>query len=406
MKRRFLLLCFFFSAILIAQGQSIYSGKKAIEIPFEYQNNFIILNVKFNKTLPLRFIFDTGAEFTILTKRELSDLIGIRYDRTFRIIGADLTTELTAYLATRIHFQIAKLISPAENILVLDEDYFKFEELTGIEVHGLIGASLFSRYIVKIDYKKRIITLYNPIYFDAPDDSYFELPIEVHKNKPYLKAQVLKTPSDEPFDLKLLLDTGASLSLLVHTDSTTGVIIPEQVIRGNIGMGLGGYLEGFIGRLYQLEFGAIQLNSVITNFQSLNVMQDTSYLHGRHGIIGNLILDRFEVIIDYYNERLYLKPNRSFKKKFKYDRSGIIIIAGGKNLNTFTVNQVIEGSPAYEAGVEVGDEIKKINWLPTGYLTMNDLSNILMKKEGKRIKLKLKRNGKTIKVTFYLRDLF
>ena len=69
------------------QGQSGFllpGGVKQIEIPFEYVNSFIILNIAFNGSLPLKFIFDTGAEHTILTKREISDLLQVHYDREFR----------------------------------------------------------------------------------------------------------------------------------------------------------------------------------------------------------------------------------------------------------------------------------------------------------------------------------
>ena len=46
-------------------------GAKKVEIPFERQGNFIIVKVTFEGLFPLRFILDTGAEHTILTKKEL-----------------------------------------------------------------------------------------------------------------------------------------------------------------------------------------------------------------------------------------------------------------------------------------------------------------------------------------------
>ena len=57
------------------------------------------------------------------------------------------------------------------------------------------------------------------------------------------------------------------------------------------------------------------------------------------------------------------------------------LIASGKNLTNFVVNDVIEGSPADEAGLKKGDIIKKINWIPSGYLTMKDLRILQKKKE-------------------------
>ena len=36
-------------------------GKKKIDLPFEYEGNFIIIDIVFNRVLPLRFLFATGA---------------------------------------------------------------------------------------------------------------------------------------------------------------------------------------------------------------------------------------------------------------------------------------------------------------------------------------------------------
>jgi len=56
-------------------------------------------------------------------------------------------------------------------------------------------------------------------------------------------------------------------------------------------------------------------------------------------------------------------------------------------------------------GNKVGDIIISVNRVPAGYLSMKDITKKLMKKEGKKIKLKLDRDGKKIKVSFRLRDL-
>lgn len=41
------------------------------EVPFRFEGNFILVSVLFNNLLPLTFILDTGAEYSILTKRKL-----------------------------------------------------------------------------------------------------------------------------------------------------------------------------------------------------------------------------------------------------------------------------------------------------------------------------------------------
>ena len=400
-----LVACFSFQQMVYSQPQGLVDIKKSVDIPFEYINNFIILNVIINEKLPLKFIFDTGAEYTILTKSEHTADLDIQFQREFKILGADLSTEIIAYLGRNVSFQISKLYVPSADILVFKDDYFQFEELIGIKVDGIIGANIFSQFILGINYKKRIITLHNPSNFSPPNDKYVKVPISVIKNKPYLTVKTKINSVDQEITLKLLLDTGASLSLLLYTDTNKNITFPPTLIKGSIGIGLGGNLEGFLGRVHELAISDFKLHNVITNFQEIHEFLDTSFLSGKNGIIGNLVLDRFNLIIDYNNELIYLKPSKKFKKVFEYDKSGLMLIATGKDLRTILVNNVVSGSPADEAGIKNGDVIRRINWLPSGYSSMKDLIRIFQKKEGKKIKLTIRRDGVRMKFEFRLRNL-
>ncbi len=381
----------------------IKRGIKKVDIPFEYENNFIIIKVIFNDVFPLKFIFDTGAEHTILTRREITDLLQINYERRFVILGSDLSTELYAYLARGVKLSIHNLVALNRSILVLDEDYFRFEEYGGINVQGIIGADLFRRFVVKIDYKRRRITLYDPAHFTPPKGRVTTIPIEMHRNKPYLLAPT--NISDTTIQAKYLLDTGASLSLLLYSNTHPAFELPPKYIRSKIGMGLGGYLQGFLGRIDKLEMGEFTLDGVITNFQEVPPDLDSTFLNDRNGIIGNQILNRFEVTVDYINEKLYLEPEKNFKKKFQYDKSGLIVAASGANLNVFTVVDLIAGSPAEQAGVQIGDEIKSINGLPASFLHLFDITKRLQKRAGKRIRLIIKRGDERLRIKFRLREL-
>jgi len=170
-------------------------GKQQMDIPFEYVNNFIILNLTINKRLPLKFIFDTGAEHTILSKREISDLLNIRYEREFKFTGSDMKTELIAYLARDIRFDITeKTAAPKEDIFVLQEDYFRFEEYAGINIHGILAAGVFSKFIIKINYQKQIITLYDRKYFKLHEDGFVPIPVEIFRNKIYFHTRIQVVP--------------------------------------------------------------------------------------------------------------------------------------------------------------------------------------------------------------------
>lgn len=381
-------------------------GQRQIEFPFEYINNFMVVTVTFNGPLPLKFIFDTGAEHTILSKREISDLLQVTYEREFRVRGADLNTELVAYLARNIRLEIQgrPVVAPREDILVLQEDYFRFEEYAGVNVHGILAGQAFSRYFLKINYQRKVITLYDREWYQVRDPDFVPLPAEIFRNKIYLNTQAQILP-DTIVPVKLLLDTGAGLPLLLFSNTHALMQPPANAVPSNIGMGLGGFLEGFTGRVYDLHLGAFEQKGVVTYFQALDTTQDLQYLNGRNGLVGNMILSRFQIILDYRGATVWLKPTKSYRQAFVYDRSGLHIIASGVSLNYFTVQSVLPGSPAAEADIRKGDRIVRVGLTPTNFLSLNDIQTELQKRPGKKIRLVLRRDGKRIHKKIVLREL-
>lgn len=403
------LLIFFSCAGFSGQAQypdlEIIGSKNRIDLPFQYINGFVVVPVTLEHWFPLNFIFDTGAEHTILNRREITDLLQLEYRRRFTLVGSDLSREFYAYLVSGIDLQAGAILARNRSILVLEEDYLRFEDYAGIEIHGILGADFFRRFIVKIDYRKRVISLYDPRTEQLPEQGYTKVPAEFRKSKPYVFPEIALRQGDTS-TLKLLLDTGAALPLLINTDSDPGLVLPERVLPSNLGAGLGGFLVGYKGRVPSLSMPPFEFSNVVTSYQELNLDQiDSTSLDQRNGIIGNEILRRFTVVLDYIREEVYLQPNRDYGDEFKADRSGLLIIATGPNLRNYLIYSVLDDTPAQEAGLQPGDEIVRINWLPSAFLSLGGIIRRLQKPAGKRIRITVKRNGERVKATFVLRDL-
>ncbi len=399
----FLFFCGLANPALAQPFLGINKDFKRLDIPFEYENNLIVVEVLFNNIFPLKFIFDTGAENTILAKKEFAEILGIPYEREFKLLGADMKTELTAYLIRNVHLHVGELVMPRHSMLVLADDYFRFEEMAGLEVHGILGADVFRNLVVKINFERKVISLTKRRYFKPPK-GYGSVPIEIFRSKPYLFAD-LQLKRDSVTRVKLLIDSGAMVSLLVNTNTHPDLHLPPNILRGNVGAGLGGFIEGYIGRVAALEVGSYKINEIVTNFQDIDSLMDRSILNGRHGILGNQILQKFHLVIDYPKETLYLKPNRKFKKPFKFDKSGLVVIAASIRLDSYLIHEVISGTPAAEAGLLPGDKIVSINGWPSGFLSLAGINKVLRKKEGKRIKMRVNRHGIKMAFQFKLRKL-
>lgn len=406
-----LALMLLFLPVISAQVFKPYGGpileneKDRIAIPFEYRGNLIVVDVIFNRIFPLKFVFDTGAEHSILTRREITDLLAINYERKFTLYGADLTTELTAYLARGISLQLSNLQLNNRSMLVLEEDYFNFDEFNGLDIHGILGADVFRRYVVEINFSKKMIYFLRNDEFQDPGNKFKGMPIEVHRSKPYMTVD-LRTPDDSLFQGKLLVDSGSSLPLIIYPETAPELKLPENVVPAKLGRGLGGDLEGFVGRISEIHLGESVFRDIVTSFQAETPLADSNYTNNRHGILGTQALQHFNIVIDYYRERIYLRPLfRKGPPTFKYDKSGLFIVAGGTNVNKFKVAAVVPGSPAEEAGLQRGDDLKRINWLPTSWMSLATINRKFKKKEGKTYIIVFERDGEKMKTELTLRKL-
>ena len=407
--RFFLIFVFFCSQSLCVVGQTGFflpKGKDKVTIPFEYVNHFIILTLNYQGVFPLKFIFDTGAEHTILTKKEVAALFKMEYDRTFKVYGSDMKTEMTAYLVRRVPFTIEnKTEAPYQDILVMDEDYFKFDEHIGMTIHGILSAKAFSRYLIHINYDRSSITLVNPEKAERYTKQFEEIPMSLHRNKPYIESQ-LHLQQDSTLQVRLLLDTGAALSLMVFDNTHPNLHPPAAAIRGNIGMGLGGFLEGYTGRVEALGLNEnLEQRQLISYFQVLDTVGKTDYLHHRNGLVGNVVLERFHLVLDYQLQKIYLKKGKKYKNDYKFDRSGLHIVASGPNLNKYLVQYVLPDSPAAEADFQPGDCILSLNRIPVKMMSLTGIGKRFQKKEGKKVRVRFERGGKKMVKTIVLRKL-
>lgn len=378
--------------------------KRSVRFSFQNVQNFILLDVKMEGILPTHFIFDTGSEYTVILKRELAYLLNMDYFKSIPLYGSDLTSVVYAFISRNANLNIDDKLLIRSNVLVLEEDFVHLDEMLGMQIDGILGANIFNRYVLHLNNKKKYIEFIKSDYF-SPPKGFIELPIEIHKGKPYLVTNV-GLNGEQKQTLKFLIDSGSAIPLLLYNNTSQHIDLPETVIPGNLGIGLGGQLEGFMGKVDELEFGPYSFSNLITSFQDFEIDSTQQLYLNRNGLIGNALLSRFDIYIDYTKEKLYIRANKDFDKKFRIDKSGLVLVATGESFNNIVVHRVLKGSPADLAGVQEGDELHKFNRWPAYFFDIHSVSYKLSGKEGRNIKLNLRRDGQHVKVQFKLKSLF
>lgn len=387
-------------------GFSIAEGRKRVEIPIEIHNNLVVVPVLLNGMLPLKFVVDTGVRTAILTEKTYTDILNLSYARKYTIAGPGGENIIEAYVTNGVDLQLPGVNGRGHALLVLQEDYLELRNNLGTDVHGVLGYELFSRFIVKVNYRQKILTLMLPEKLKT-GRKYESIPITIEDTKPYIHVGI-KQSNGEKKNMKFLVDSGASHSLLIEPKSDSTLDIPVNSVSCVVGRGLGGAIRGKTGRVDELEIGHYKMQNVIANFPDPNSYTDTLKLGStfRNGTLGGEVLSRFTVIYDFSKEKIYLKKNADFKKGFYYNLSGLTVRAKGNRLNTFEITDIRKFSSSDKAGLKVGDQIISINGLNVKDLDLNQLNGYLNLKPGKKVLVSVKRNNELFSTKMVLENNF
>ncbi len=378
-------------------------GKKRIEIPFEQHNNLIVIPVTINRFLTLKFILDTGVETAILTEKLYADVLDINYMREITIAGPGIIDSVQAYVANQATFGLpGGIIGQNMNMLVLKEDYLQLSENIGDDVHGIIGYDIFSRFVVEINYDDNILTLHTPEKFKK-NKKEVAVPIYLYRSKPFIQATIKQ--KDQKANLDIMIDTGASHAALLDYQNVDGINIPEERIVTRLGRGIAGEIPGYVGRMDSVKIDCFGFDRMLVSAPFEGAYNKVIKRGARIGTFGGDLLTRFKVTFDYPNKQVYLRKGDEFKQKFEHDMSGMTVNAVGFNLDTIQVVLIDKNSPAAQADIRRGDIIHSINGKSLKTHRLSDIYSLLRSRDGRKIKLKILRDGEKIKKKFFLRRI-
>lgn len=408
MKRKLSIALAFFMMIFSSQlsyaqqvGFDLPNDYKNVKINFQLQNNLIVIPIIINDKITANFILDTGVQYPILTEKLIADMIGIEYSRHIIIQGPGEKDSISAKVAMDVKLELPGGVSSGMNqaLLVLDQDYLNFRETMGVEIYGIIGYDIFSRFIVEINYDDQYLVLHEPKKYKSRR-RYKKVDMRVHNTKPYVNVTVTNRRG-ETNTMSLMVDTGASHSLLIDNPDDRSVL-PSSNITSIIGRGLGGEIRGKLGRVSTAKISKFQFEDPIVSFPIEGEYGEAIKRGSRNGTVGNEFLTRFNVVFDYFSGTLYLCKSHKHSSPFEYDMSGMTLVAHGRNYDTYKVSAVRPNSPAYLAGIMPGDVIETINGFDFQTLKLSGASAMLRSKEGKKITLRVTRDQFAFKTSFKL----
>ncbi len=336
-----------------------------------------------NNKGPFNFVLDTGVGLMLMTDPTMVDSINLTQTRTVKITGLGDDGDYEAIVTSPLKLDIPGLYSNGVSAAILKKDYFNLSSYVGMPIHGLVGWDFFNNLAVKINFSDSTLSVCRPKDLKAFRKSQ-AIPITIEEKKPYIETMVT-FPDGRRVKNKLVIDLGAGHPLSLENLQKTGGL-PKTYIRANLGVALNGPIDGVIARMKEIDLGRYKIKNVITSFPNTNA-ESPSYAVPRDGNMGIGILKKFNVIFDYTNGLLYLKPNQTFNEPFEHDMSGLEYFAAGDELNHIIISRVEPNSPADEVGLEKNDEIVSINFKPVSKMGTEEVDNLLKSKTDRSILL-------------------
>ncbi|HET8864461.1 MAG TPA: aspartyl protease family protein [Gracilimonas sp.] len=396
----------------VAQNETTFRidgrSDKRVTIPFELVNNLIIIEASVNGSVPLKFILDTGVAKTLITSLSNGEEIYLRGTRTVTLSGLGEGEPVEAFYAVNNSLKVGNIEGSNVDVLFLKEDIFRLSLFMGTYVHGLIGYDLFSNFAVEINYLSKEIHLYDFEEFEekfkklADHRKWHKFPIIIEDEKPYIDLQFQHKPEAPHVPLRLLIDTGSSNAFSLYELTHEEVIVPERRINTLIGVGLSGNVNGYLGRIEEMELGDFDFDKPVVAYPDSLAIRRAFSLGDRNGSLGGETLRRFKVIFHYKGGYILVRANRDLGDEFHYNISGIEINTPIPNIPLYVVSDVRKGSPAETQGIQRGDVIRFINGEPTWELSLNEMLNYLQKDQGSRVLVGVERDTLYKKFRFKL----
>jgi hypothetical protein len=369
---------------------------KLSSIPIEMNGNHVLLQGRVNGSAPLWFTLDTGAAASVINMRRAREL-GLQLTGISRAQGAGGIAESSRLSGVTFSLPGAEI----KNLSVMAIALESIEATAGRSMDVIIGAELFHRYVVEVDYAARLIALYDPksFIYSGTGES---LPLKFFYNHPYVTGKIT-APGLAPIEGDFVIDAGSGFGVTFHPSFFKEHRLLERMTKTvqTKARGVGGEFPLAVGRIESLELGRFKLDKPVTAFP-----QTSGFIarEGAAGNIGGLILRRFKVIFDYQRKRMILEPNKDFGDRFEFDMSGLGLVTDSPHFKLIKINRVMEASPAAEAGLKAEDVILEVEGRAASEYTLHTLRE-MFKKEGKQYGLKIRRGEETLQVRLKTRRL-
>jgi predicted aspartyl protease len=273
-----------------------------VTVPIEVvQGGLIFVKVQINDK-PMSFVFDTGAEFTLLNASRVSKL-GLSTVGRFATgaAGGDVAVSFVPHVTTKVGD--ATVTDQIVAAVMLDQ----LEGPLGRPLDGILGYDFISRFVFEIDYVAQTMKIYDRAKYHHTGAGR-ATPITLEDSTPYFDA-IIEVPGKGELTGNFVLDTGCSCEVKLFTpfvDDHKLVSALPNVKQGGYSAGAGGTTNQMTTKIPGIKVGGWLLEDARAEL-SRDKMGATADPETA-GIVGSLVFKQFLLVLDYKNKQVFLDP--------------------------------------------------------------------------------------------------
>jgi hypothetical protein len=388
-----LVLAFFASLPLAAQEEFIEPPSKLLtRVPFtQLTGGIVILQARLgNFPDTLNFVLDTGSSGISLDSTT-ADYLKLKPTPTERTIRGIAGIRKVPFLYNqKLHFPGLTI----ENLDFHVNDYSILTAVYGERIDGIIGYSVLSRYIIHIDYDSLKLSFHTLGTIRYPRGGYLLKP-----TLSTLPAQTARVKDALTINTRFLYDMGAGVCLMLSKDFVQDSLLvsKKRKLLPKEGEGVGGKIDMYTTIIKEIKIGPYRFRAVPVYIFD-DVFNVTSYPY-LGGLIGNDILRRFNVILNYDKKDIHISPNSHYEDPFDYSYSGVeLYMVEGY----IVVGDVAKDSPAETAGILEGDIVVAIN---RNFSQNLNQYKIALQVPNEKIKMIIRRDGALKEIEFKVKTI-
>ena len=370
----------------------------AAVLPFDYATRHIWLRASIDGGPEHDFLFDTGASVTVLDS-SFAATAGIATEGRMQAAGAGASGSAAfaklGSLAVRgpdgDGVELRDLRVAVLSVNPMFAPYF------WREMAGIVGYDFISRFVVTIDYDRHVLVLRDPKAFrfagsEAP------LPMVMNGVVPALRGTL-----DGKYEGLFRLDVGSSSTVDLHSPFAKQHGLERRLrdVRTVTGAGFGGHFTSSLGRARSMAFGPYRWTDPMVSVS--HATEGAFASEEFAGNVGNRILERFRVTLDYDGRRVWLEPGARYRERDSFTRAGALLV---REDGRVTARSVLPGSPAARAGLREGDEVTAVDGRAVGDWNVRELEELFERGDpGRRVALAVKRDGAPLVLVMTLREM-